>query len=226
MKLLKLNMTVALAAGLTAVALAQPASAQKVNSKHLEKANWHNAPRQFQIIDDRPIIKDFREAPQASQQISMPPPPQGFGGGARGGGAGAMGDDGGSMGGNSPIRAAGAPGDLPYRTGNGGSLPLPKSGFGRSSNIPAGGMAPKNALPSGQSTNRLMGKMMAPQKVLGRSGGSPRGMSPSRGATNGGGPKVSSYSGGYGDGHGSGYGGSSTQTNSIVRGSLLKKSSK
>lgn len=72
MKLLKLNMTVALAAGLTAVALAQPASAQKVNSKHLEKANWHNAPRQFQIIDDRPIIKDFREAPQASQQIDLP----------------------------------------------------------------------------------------------------------------------------------------------------------
>ena len=225
MKFLKLSLTFVFAAGLTTVALAQPANAQQVHKKHLEKARWHNAPRQFQIIDDRPIIKDFREAPAAAEQITMPPPPRGFQGGSRGGGSGAMGD-GGPMGGNTPIRAAGAPGAMPYRTGNGGSLPLPKSGFGRSSNIPAGGMAPKNALPSGHTTNRLMGKMMAPKKVVGRSGGSPRGMSPSRGRTSGGGPKVSTYSVGYGNGSGNGYGGSSTRTDTLVRGSLLKKSSK
>lgn len=223
MKFLKIGMTIAVAAGLTGFAVAQPANAQKVHKKHLEKARWHNAPRQFQIIDDRPIIKDFREAPAQAEHITMPPAPRGFHGGGRGGGSGAGGE--GPMGGSAPIRAHGAPGAMPYRTGNGGrSLPLPKSGFGRHSNIPARGMAPKNALPSGKSTNRLMGKMMAPKKVVGRRGSRSRGVSPARGYNSGGGPKVKSYSGGYGSGTGSGYGGNSSKTSTLVRGSLLKKS--
>ena len=224
MKFLKIGITIAFAFGLTGMVLVQPANAQngKIHKKHLEKARWHNAPRQFQIIDDRPIIKDFREAPAQSEMISLPPGPQGYGGGHRGGGSGAMGDS--PMGGSGPISAPSAPGTMPYRTGDGGrQLPLPKSGFGRHTNIPARGMAPKNALPNGTTTNRLMGKMMAPKKVIGRSGGSPRGMSPSTRPTSGGGPKVSTYSGGSGDGYGSGYGGNSSKTTTLVRGSLLKK---
>ena len=92
MKFLKYGITMALAFGLTGFVAVKPANAQKVHKKHLEKARWHNAPRQFQIIDDRPIIKDFREAPAQAEHITMPPPPRGFHGGGRGGGSGAGGD--------------------------------------------------------------------------------------------------------------------------------------
>ena len=220
-----------LTAGIMPVMLAAPAQAQhggfQVHQKKLDKANFYSAPRQMQILDERPIIKDFREAPASSPMIALPPGPQGAAGGYGGNGAGALGDMPGGGGGSAPVQIGGAPGQAPYRTSSPSSLPLPKSGFDRSpSNIPAGGLGPRNALPSGQTTNRLMGKMMPPTKAgPAYTAGSPRGLAPAGGRTKGTykGPAAASYSGGYGSGSGSGYGGSANRTEGIVRGSLLKK---
>ncbi len=61
-----------------------PASAQqqqpqphgpRINTKSLEKATFYNAPREIQIIDDRPVVRDFREAPTQDQGIELPPGP-------------------------------------------------------------------------------------------------------------------------------------------------------
>lgn len=207
-----------LVAGLALLLASAPAEAQRIQKNALEKARWHNAPREFQIIDDRPIIRDFREAPQESGTIELPPAPTGAGGGAGGGGAGALG---------------GAPPSLPagglqlggpnqgFRSAPSGLGSLPKSGFG-GTNIPARGFAPKG-LPSGTSTNRLMGKMMPQGKGVGA--GAPSGMAPSAGRSMGNysAPAAASYGGGYGTGSGSAFGGSASRTEAMVRGTLLKK---
>lgn len=225
----KLVKTVSLIVAATAcVAVsAAPSMAQgfKIDQRKLDKTTFYSAPRQMQILDERPIIKDFREAPAAPQQIELPPGPQGFGGGG-GGGAGALQGGGPGGGGGSAPMQMGGPVVQP-RTSN-GMVPsagaLPRSGFGPS-NIPARGLGPKGPLADGTNTNRLMGKMMTPPKAQGASVGPARGMAPSRGPTNGNynGPAVSSYSGGYGSGSGAGFGGSSSRTDTSVRGSLLKK---
>jgi hypothetical protein len=75
---------------LAALSSAAPAWAQTVNKNATEKSTWHTAPREIQIIDDRPIIRDFREAPAMPQQIQLPPGPVGSGGGYGGNGAGAL----------------------------------------------------------------------------------------------------------------------------------------
>lgn len=199
------------------------AMAQHVNQKKLDKTTFYNAPRQFQILDERPIIKDFREAPVQPQSIELPPGPAGFGGGG-GGGAGALpgGGEGGG-GGSAPIQLGGP--NQGYRSGSpmmptAGSLP--KSGFGPS-NIPARGMGPKGPLGDATSTNRLMGKMVTPTKGPAAQA-RPGGMIPTIGRTAGNysGPPAATYSGGYGSGSGSGYGGSASRTESMVRGSLLR----
>jgi hypothetical protein len=201
--------------------LAAPSMAQgRINKNALEKATFYQSPREVQIIDDRPVVRDFREAPSAPQSIDLPPGPQGFGGGSGGGGAGALGGGPGSS-----IPAGGMPlgGNQGYRSAPGGGLALPKSGFGRDTNIPARGMG-HGGLPDGSSTNRMMGKMLNSGVGHGSGAGAPRGMQPSAGKTNGNynGPAVESYSGGYGSGSGSGYGGSASRTDTSVRGSLLK----
>jgi hypothetical protein len=202
-----------------------PAFAQqgqpKIQKQALEHSTWNTSPREFQIIDDRPIIKDFREAPRQGGTIDLPPAPQGYGGNNGGGGAGALG---GGPGASLPGGGVGIPGGGPGYRGDlpGGLGGLPKSGFGRDSNIPNRGMGPGHLLPG--VTQGVVGKMMSQQKPTAASAGAPRGMAPTRGATNGNSPApVASYSGGYGTGSGSGYGGSSTSTSSSVRGSLLRK---
>ncbi|CAN5363605.1 hypothetical protein BH10CYA1_BH10CYA1_33790 [soil metagenome] len=207
-------------AALTSVA---PVWAQgSVQKNATEKSTWHTAPREIQIIDDRPIIRDFREAPVIPQQIQLPPGPVGYGGSGGGNGGGAL-----AGGPGSTIPAGGMPlsGNQGYRTPSEPMGALPKSGFGRGSNIPAGGMAPKGMLPSGFSTNGLNGKMLNQNKASGAGAGAPRGMAPSAGRTNGDykGPAAATYSGGYGNGSGAGYGGSASRTESMVRGSLLRK---
>ncbi len=215
------------AASASVAVCASPSMAQgfKINQNKLDKTHFYSAPRQMQILDERPIIKDFREAPSAPQQIELPPGPQGYGGGG-GGGAGALagGGPGGGAGG-APLQMGGPV--IQPRTSN-PMMPsmgtLPKTGFGQT-NIPARGMGPKGPLADGTNTNRLMGKMMTPPKSQGASAGPARGMAPSRGPSNGNyaGPAVSSYSGGYGTGSGAGFGGASSRTDTSVRGSLLKK---
>lgn len=222
--------SVAVAGAVAALIVAAPAQAQngpKINSRALEKATFYNAPREIQIIDDRPVVRDFREAPAQEQSISLPNGPGGGGGGQPGGGgAGALGNGGGPVsipGGGLHIPGVGT--DPGYRGPRGMGLPLPKSGFGRDTNIPARGMGPAGALPDGTNTNRLMGKMLNPSVVKGVAAGPSRGMAPTTGKSNGnyGGPPIATYSGGYGSGSGSGYGGSASRTESQVRGSLLKK---
>lgn len=225
-KLVK-TMSLIVAATASVAVCAAPSMAQgfKIDQRKLDKTTFYSAPRQMQILDERPIIKDFREAPAAQQQIELPPGPQGYGGGG-GGGAGALqgGGPGGGAGG-APMQMGGPV--VQPRTSN-GMVPsagaLPRSGFGPS-NIPARGILPKGPLADGTNTNRLMGKMMTPPKAQGASAGPARGMAPTKGPTNGNysGPAVSSYSGGYGNGSGAGFGGASSRTDTSVRGSLLRK---
>jgi hypothetical protein len=216
--------------GCTAFLLsARPASAQqggpKIQKQALEHSTWNTSPREFQIIDDRPIIKDFREAPKAGGTIDLPPPPQGFGGGGSGGGPGALG---GGPGASLPGGGVGIPGGGPgypaYRGDPPGLQGLPKAGFNQgNSNIPARGMGPGHLLPG--VTQGVVGKMMNQAPAKGAAAGAPRGMAqPTQARTNGNSnTPVASYSGNYGTGNGSAYGGSSSKTEASVRGSLLRK---
>ncbi|HEY9679467.1 MAG TPA: hypothetical protein V6C76_15775 [Drouetiella sp.] len=223
MKLSKLTiysltaLSISSAAVLASVA---PAHAQTVQKNATEKATWHVAPREIQIIDDRPIIRDFREAPSMPQSIQLPPAPQGFGGPGGGGGGNLAGGPG------STLPAGGMPlgSNQGYRTPSEPMGALPKSGFGGPSNIPARGFAPKG-LANGTSNNQLAGKMLNQNKPSGNGAGAPRGMAMNPGRTNGDyhGPAAATYSGGYGSGSGAGYGGSASRTESMVRGSLLRK---
>ncbi len=199
--------------------VAAPAHAQKVNAKAQEKVRWFTAPREMQIVDERPIIKDFREAPQAEQMIDLPPGPQAGGGGMGGGGSGALGGGGPTL--PAGGMQLGGPGASPYRASSGPSLPNAR-GF-QGTNIPAKGFAPKG-LQNGQSTNRLMGKMMPPAQGN-PSAGAARGMGPTVGRSSGNapaGPVAASYGRGYGSGSGAAVGDSS-RTDTAVRGFLLKK---
>lgn len=225
-KLVLMGLTVGLALSQSDAAFAQ--GGFKINAKKLDKVNFYNSPRQVQILDERPIIKDFREAPATPSMIALPPGPQGQGGGYGGNGAGALGDMPSGGDGGAPIQIPASPGQPNYRTPGGSSLPLPKVGNfgGQGTNIPARGMGPANALPGGQTTNRLMGKMMAPKPQIGAAGGRPMGMSQGPAHTRGKftqAPQAASYNGGEGYGSGGGFGGSSSKTESVVRGSLLGK---
>ena len=207
------------AAALSVLSLASvsPSYAQKIDQKALEKTKFYEAPRQMQILDERPIIHDFREAPAAAQQIELPPGPQGFGG--NGGGQG-----GGALGGGAPSLPSGG-----LQLGNGSgpayrmapNSALPKSGFSGPSNIPARGMGPAGSLPG--VTKGVLGNIMAKPKGNGAGAGPAGGMAAPRGRTQGNsnGPAVASY-GGYGTGSGGGTGASSS-TESNVHGTLLKR---
>lgn len=43
----------------------------KISEKHLDRVKWHESPREFQIIDIRPTIRDFREPDQGAQMIQF-----------------------------------------------------------------------------------------------------------------------------------------------------------
>ncbi len=209
-----------LSAGLCLMTQTNDANAQqRVRDDLKEKSRWYHAPREYQIIDERPIVKDFREAPSAPGFIDLPPGPEGAGGGYGGGGAGAMGDPG-SMAPPGGVQLGGP--NQGYRTDSpsmGTSLPLPKSGFGRESNIPARGMGPKGPLPG--VTQGVLGKIMTPKPGAGA--GPASGAGNVRGRLLGGAKpaQAQSYSGGYGSGSGIGNSGSAARTDSSVRGRLL-----
>ncbi|HEY9758618.1 MAG TPA: hypothetical protein V6C97_25860 [Oculatellaceae cyanobacterium] len=210
------NLGYVAALGLLSVVSVSPSYAQqRVDQKSLGKATWHESPREIQILDERPVIRDFREAPAAAQSIELPPAPQGFGGAGGGGGSGALG------GGAPLLPAGGVPiaGNGPgYRSAPANALP--KSGFNGPSNIPARGMAPAGSLPG--VTKGVLGNIMAKPKGNGAGAGPAGGMAPPQGRSNGNynGPAVSSY-GGYGTGSGTGTG-SASSTESNVHGKLLR----
>jgi hypothetical protein len=209
-----------------------PASAQggtRIQNDVVQKSVWHTAPREIQIIDERPVVKDFREAPQAGGSIELPSGPPGSLGSVGGNGAGALGGGSGASipGSGLPLPGSG-PGYVGSRAaipGSGLALPgsggyrasasgLPKSGFG-GSNIPARGMGPGHLLPG--VNHGGLGKMYQP------TASAPRGVSVNPKPTSGNASTpVATYSGGYGQGTGPAFGGSSSQTSTAVRGSLLK----
>lgn len=206
---------------LLSVAVPASQAQQKIQTNRLDKVKFFNAPREVQIIDERPIVRDFREAPSAPSTIDLPPAPQGFGGGSGGGGGGALPMN--DLSPTSGMPMMGAPGDPGYRTPTSSSLPLPKSGFG-GTNIPARGMAPRTALPNGQSTG-VHANLMTPiarqaQPGSGMGAGSRGAMAPAA-------APAAAYSRGYSTtpSSGAGYGGSSGGMNSStsLTGKLLNK---
>lgn len=54
---------------MTTVFTAVPVFAQSTDSKAIDI--WHVAPQEIQIIDDRPIVRDFREAPTVPKHQLM-----------------------------------------------------------------------------------------------------------------------------------------------------------
>jgi len=187
---------------LVGLSFALPAHAQKVRMKAMEKASFYTAPREIQILDDRPTVRDFREAPQSEQSIDLPPGPNS---GSRGAGdlpatlpAGGM--------------SLGRP-QQGYRLPSGDAATLPRSGFGQT-NIPARGMGPVAALPDGATTNRLMDHVRPPRGALIVS--APR-------LTHSGGGYVAPapVAQSYGNSYGSSFGSSSNRMEALVRGSLL-----
>jgi hypothetical protein len=210
--------------GVLAAASIMPAAEaqQMIDQKARQKASWFNAPREIQIIDERPVVRDFREAPSGPQMMQLPPGPQGFGGAGGGGGAGAMGDGGGG----SPVLPAGGmpigdggPGYRNAPQGMGG-IPLDRAGFGNHTNIPARGMAPKGILPNGTTTG-VHGSMMTPtaRSAPRGQGAGGRGMAA---AARPAAPVAASYGGpAYTSAPAYSGGGGSTSTN--VRGVLLNR---
>ncbi|MGH7192862.1 MAG: hypothetical protein ACREJM_04910, partial [Candidatus Saccharimonadales bacterium] len=63
---------VAFGAGMALLSSLCPAYADKINANAVEKSHWYNAPREIQIIDDQPVVRDFREAPQQQRSIELP----------------------------------------------------------------------------------------------------------------------------------------------------------
>ncbi|MGH7192861.1 MAG: hypothetical protein ACREJM_04905 [Candidatus Saccharimonadales bacterium] len=210
----------ALSSGLLAALIAAPSDAQTINQKARQKASWYNTPREIQIIDERPVVRDFREAPTNPQSIQLPPGP-GEHRGMYGGGGGAMPDA------ASVIPAGGMPiggdaGDHGYRLPNDTNpVPLDHGDLAhRPSNIPAGGIGQKGPLPGGFTTG-IHGKVSAPNYPQGLAAG-PAPSGPHRSGPMAAAKPVATYNpsvNSYGPsvGTGSGAGGASTN----VRGKLL-----
>jgi hypothetical protein len=217
MRFIKSIMAVAL---LSVVSTLPSSAQQQVNQKSLSKATWHESPHEIQILDERPVIRDFREAPSAPQNITLPPGPQGFDPNGGGGGGGALGGGAPSL--PSGGMQLGNGRDPGYRTPSSGLGSLPKSGFGGPSNIPARGMAPRGALPG--VTQGVVGNIMAKKPAVAAAAGPAAGMGGhpmARTMGNTSAPaKVASY-GGYGQGAGNGVG-SSSSTETSLRGTLLR----
>ncbi len=193
----KFKFSLCLSIVVSSLSINQASYAQfKVRKDSLEKSTWYTAPRQIQIIDDAPIVKDYRTPPQGSQDnqyVDIPANP----------------------GGNSnTIPAGGMHFGNPNAAHVSSGPNLPRAGFG--TNIPSGGIAhpgslpnishggllhpPNSAQPAAAPRNNYQAPVARPQS-----------------------PVASSY-GGYSSGSGNSYGASSNRsTEANVRGTLLRK---
>ncbi len=186
------------------------ANAQRINTDVKEKSHWYNAPREVQIIDNRPVVRDFREPDQKPGQIELPSGPPAVDGSTIPSGGLPLGGGAGSKGYRTPVDPLG---DLPNARGFGGT------------NIPARGVGPRGVLPNGTSSRSAIGKLLTPQTPSGAYAGPIKGISKPSGHTLGNttAPSIASY-GGYGTGNGSGVGASSSRTEASVHG-VLKRGS-
>ncbi|HEY9791803.1 MAG TPA: hypothetical protein V6D22_15470 [Candidatus Obscuribacterales bacterium] len=179
-----------------------PAYADRVNANAMEKSHWYSAPREIQIINEEPVVRDFREAPTAPRSIDLPNGPSGNSGLVNG------------------MHVGGGPG---YRTPySSNPVGLPKADFGHaSSNIPASLMSPRKGLPNGTSARQMSAPISAPKFAKSPAAPSPvHTAAPVRPAAP---VSVMTYApsgGNYGNSVGSGGG---TYTKTGVRGSLLSK---
>ena len=177
----------------------------------LEKVRWYNAPRQIQILNEDPVVKDLRTADQPARtiEIQLAPVP-------RQAGAAATLSPGGLQIGpaNQMVRSA-APGS--------GPASLPKARLG--SNIPARSAGSGASLPKGNSTNMLAGKF-ASNPIGSGAGASRSGASKPAVArlTKPAAPPIASYSDGYGPVSRSAAGSSAMQTTTAVS-AVLKRHS-
>jgi hypothetical protein len=176
-------------------ALAGPA----VRQDAMERSRFYNAPREIQILDERPVVRDFREAPSAVPSFQLPPGPQGAG---------------------NLVPAGG--GNAGFRTPQSSSpIGLPRADFGHAqSNIPSSLGAPRG-LPKGTQTG-VMGNLPTP-KMGGRPAApmarNPVATAPARPAAP---QQMMSYGPGYGSAPSVGSSNASRSTQSL-RGNLLTK---
>ncbi|MBK8223441.1 MAG: hypothetical protein IPK73_20710 [Candidatus Obscuribacter sp.] len=168
----------------------------------LQQAGWHKSPLQVQILDDGPVVKDYRTAPANDQGFNIPIAPVGNGGGRI------------------------PEGGLPFQTGSGPVMPrmqqssLPQAGFG--TNIPARGMGPAMALPQakmGGLGNQYANQQKAATNVAARPVGLGKPASGMRAAA-----APASYGSSYGgSGGGGSYSGGGSSSSTSVRAKLLGK---
>ena len=169
----------------------------------LQQSTWYKSNMQVQIVDDGPVVHDYRTAPKNDPGWQIPIGPAG-------------GDNGRIPEGGIPVGGDGGPRQMRIAPNS-----LPQSGFG-GSNIPARGMGPANALPS----TKMGGLGNAGQQQKTSTGVSARPIGRPQTVSQMAGP--ASYGNNYGGGSGPAYGGggnSSTSTNvsGKLRSSLLGK---
>jgi hypothetical protein len=213
-----LKVATLLSLGQIAISMQASYAQGTMSDRALEKSRFYSAPREYQIVDERPLVRDFREAPANGGQISIPNGPGG------GQGAGGLAGIGGGSGANATIPSTGMPlgngaRDPGYRNAPSGMSTLPKSGFG-ASNIPSGGMGPRGILPGvkmgvvGNVMNQKKPAAAAPIKAVSLKG--PSGGGPAKSSA----PVTTASYGGYGS-HPTSYGNNS-RSEQNVRGHLLR----
>lgn len=194
-------LTIALVAAYCAASDAHAQGNVKLQKGQLQQAGWYKSNLQVQILDDGPVVKDYRQAPSNDQGFNIPIAPQG------------------NNGGRIPE------GGLPFNTGSGPVQPriqtpnLPSAGFG--SNIPARGMGPAVALP-GTKMGGLGAQYANQQKAATNVNARPVGLGKPVGSRAVAAPAAASYGGGYGSGGGS-YSGGGSSSSTAVRAKLLGK---
>ncbi|MBU6451995.1 MAG: hypothetical protein KGS72_09480 [Cyanobacteria bacterium REEB67] len=172
-----------------------------VKKGQLQQTGWYKSNMQVQIVDDGPIVHDYRTAPAKDPGYQIPIGPAGADNGR-------IPEGGIPLGGDGPRQMRLAPNTLP------------QSGFG-GSNIPARGMGPATALPGtkmGGLGNQYAQQQKSSTGVSARPIGRPQTVSQSAGPA--------SYGSGYGGPSGVSYGGAGSggSSSANVSGKLLRSS--
>ncbi len=187
---------------LTSSAQAQSPSVS-LKKGQLQQAGWYKSAPQVQIVDDGPVVHDYRTAPHEDQAYQIPIGPAGTSGRIPEGGI--------PLGNGGPQMMRVAPNSLP------------QSGFG--TNMPARGMGPARALP-GTEMGQL-GKQYAAQQRAAQANVSARPIGLGRGNSAAAAPNrmaasPASYGAAY-HGSGGGYVAPSSSSSASVRAKLLGK---
>jgi len=188
---------------LTSSAQAQSPSVA-IKKGQLQQAGWYKSNAQIQIVDDGPVVHDYRTAPHEDQAYQIPIGPAGTSGRIPEGGI--------PLGNGGPQMMRMAPNSLP------------QSGFG--TNMPARGMGPARALP-GTEMGQLGKQYAAEQRRSAQNNVSARPIGLGRGNSAAAAPnRMASSPASYGaayHGSGGGYVAPSSSSSASVRAKLLGK---